>query len=79
MLKDYIPELAKIAAAIGASYVGGGVNFATVTAKFEPSSQMVSATVVADNMVMALLFAVYMFVPSMKFLGNILRHLIFKK
>ncbi|WP_375345880.1 DUF819 domain-containing protein [Priestia megaterium] len=67
LLKDYIPELAKIAAAIGASYVGGGVNFATVTAKFEPSSQMVSATVVADNMVMALLFAVYMFVPSMKF------------
>ncbi|MFS0902761.1 DUF819 domain-containing protein [Priestia aryabhattai] len=67
LLKDYIPELAKIAAAIGASYVGGGVNFATVTAKFEPSSQMVSATVVADNMVMALLFAVYMFIPSMKF------------
>ncbi|MBU3573000.1 DUF819 family protein [Priestia aryabhattai] len=67
LLKDYIPELAKIAAAIGASYVGGGVNFATVAAKFEPSSQMVSATVVADNMVMALLFAVYMFVPSMKF------------
>ena len=26
LLKDYIPELAKIAAAIGASYVGGGVN-----------------------------------------------------
>ncbi|WP_195694535.1 DUF819 domain-containing protein [Priestia megaterium] len=67
LLRDYIPELDKIAAAIGASYVGGGVNFASVTAKFQPSSDIVSATVVADNMVMAAIFALYMLIPSLPF------------
>jgi uncharacterized membrane protein len=68
LLKDHIPELAKLSAAIAASYVGGGVNFAAVTARFEPSSEMVSATVVADNMVMAAMFALFMLIPSLLFL-----------
>lgn len=67
LLKDHIPELAKLSAAIAASYVGGGVNFAAVTARFEPSSEMVSATVVADNMVMAAMFALFMLIPSLLF------------
>lgn len=67
LLKDYIPELAKIAGAVGASYIGGGVNFAAVTAYFEPSSEMLSATVVADNMVMAAIFSIYMLIPTVKF------------
>lgn len=67
LLKDHIPELAKLSAAIAASYVGGGVNFAAVTARFEPSSEMVSATVVADNMVMAAMFALFMLIPSLWF------------
>ncbi|MCY8230933.1 DUF819 domain-containing protein [Priestia endophytica] len=67
LLKDHIPELAKLSAAIAASYVGGGVNFAAVVARFEPSSEMVSATVVADNMVMAAMFALFMLIPSLVF------------
>lgn len=58
MLRGYIPELDKIGAVISASYTGGGVNFAAMTAKLEPSKDMTAATIVADNLMMACYFLI---------------------
>jgi uncharacterized membrane protein len=67
LLQDMIPELDKIGAMISASYIGGGVNFAAMAAKFETSGEMVSATVVADNLMMALYFFVLIAIPTIPF------------
>lgn len=67
LLKDHIPYLDKIGAMMSASYVGGGVNFAAMTAKFEAPEDMVSATIVADNLMMALFFVVLMTIPTINF------------
>lgn len=56
MLKDHIPELDKITGMISASYTGGGVNFAAMTARLEPSKDITAATIVADNLMMACYF-----------------------
>ena len=67
LLKDYIPLLYKISAMMTGSYIGGGVNFVAMSAKFETPGDLVSATVVADNMVMALYFLVLILIPTLKF------------
>lgn len=64
IFKDYIPELDKISGMIGASYIGGGVNFAAMTAKLEPTKDMVASTIVADNLIMALYFIVLLAISS---------------
>ncbi|MBS9436218.1 DUF819 domain-containing protein [Photorhabdus noenieputensis] len=52
ILKNYIPELDKISAMIAASYTGGGVNFAAMVAKLEPTQDITASTIVADNLMM---------------------------
>lgn len=67
LLREHIPYLDKIAAMMTASYTGGGVNFAAMAGKFETPGEMVSATIVADNLMMALFFVVLMAIPAMSF------------
>lgn len=74
VLRNYIPYLDKIGAMMSASYTGGGVNFAAMTAKFETPETMVSATVVADNLMMALYFIVLMIIPTMHFFRKRFSH-----
>ena len=57
-LRNYIPELDKVSGMISASYTGGGVNYAAMAAKLEPSQSINAATIVADNMMMACYFLV---------------------
>ncbi|MEI3605065.1 DUF819 family protein [Pseudogracilibacillus sp. SE30717A] len=74
LLKNHIPYLDKIGAMMSGSYIGGGVNFAAMAAKFEPPGEMVSATVVADNLLMALYFIVLMAIPSIQFFRKHFSH-----
>ncbi|MFD1850762.1 DUF819 domain-containing protein [Oceanobacillus bengalensis] len=67
LLKDIIPGLDKIAAMMTGSYIGGGVNFAAMSAKFEVPGEIVSATVVADNLLMAIYFLVLILIPTLSF------------
>ncbi len=67
LLKDHIPYLDKIGGMISASYVGGGVNFAAMAGKFEAPGDLVSATVVADNLMMAVYFVILMLIPTIGF------------
>lgn len=74
LLKDHIPYLDKIGAMMSASYVGGGVNFAAMAAKFAPPGEIVSATIVADNLLMAMYFVVLMIIPTMAFFRKRFAH-----
>ena len=64
-LNQWIPYLSKIGAMMNGSYIGGGVNFAALSSKFQTPGDMVSSTVVADNSVMALYFILLIAIPSM--------------
>ncbi|WP_100010241.1 DUF819 domain-containing protein [Lentibacillus sediminis] len=70
LLKDIIPSLDMIGAMMTGSYIGGGVNFAAMSAKFEVPGETVSSTVVADNMLMAIYFLVLILVPTLNFFRN---------
>src|SRR5699024_4833151 len=74
LLKDKIPFLDNIGAMISASYVGVGVNFASIAAKFVAPGEMVSAAVVADNLMMALYCVILMLIPSLTFFRKRFTH-----
>ncbi|MFC2946998.1 DUF819 family protein [Virgibacillus sediminis] len=67
LLKDVIPGLAEVAAIMTGSYIGGSVNLAALAARFETPGDIISSTVVADNMMMALYFLILMAIPALKF------------
>lgn len=66
-LHKFIPELSGIAGAFTGTYIGGSANFAALSAAFDVSGQMMSAAVVADNLLMVLYFFVLIAMPSMAF------------
>ena len=66
-LHRFIPELDRIGAMMTGSYIGGGVNFAALSAKFETSEGMISSTIVADNLMMAIYFFVLIAIPGIQF------------
>jgi uncharacterized membrane protein len=67
LLKQYIPELYKVAAMMAGSYIGGSVNFVAMADAFKTSAQTTSAAVISDNLLMALYFFVLIVIPSMNF------------
>lgn len=66
-LSKYIPDLTKVAAMMSGSYIGGGVNFAAMAGSFDVPGELVSAAVVADNLLMALYFFILIAIPSIAF------------
>ena len=73
LLRGHIPELDKITGMIAASYTGGGVNFAAMAAKLQPSDSMKAATIVADNLMMACYFLILIAVSSSALVRRIWR------
>lgn len=74
LLKDHVPELTKVAAMMSGSYIGGGVNFAAMAGSFDVPGELVSAAVVADNLLMALYFFVLITIPTMSFFRSKFKH-----
>lgn len=74
MLSKYIPELYKVAAMMTGTYIGGSVNFTAMADAFKVKSEVVSASVVADNLLMALYFFVLIALPSIHFFRKNYRH-----
>lgn len=56
------------------SYIGGGVNFVAMADAFDAPGELVSAAVVADNLLMALYFFVLIAIPSMAFFRKHFKH-----
>lgn len=67
LLKNYVPDLYKVAAMMAGSYIGGSVNFAAMADSFSAPGEMVSAAVVADNLLMALYFFALIAFAAMRF------------
>lgn len=68
VLREYIPELAGIAAMLTGSYIGGTVNLVAMAETFQVSSETVSATVVADNLLMTIYFFILILFSEWKLL-----------
>lgn len=73
-LRGAIPEINKIAGIMTASYMGGGVNFAAMSAVFRPDESLINATIVADNLTMAVYFFVLLAIPSIMFFKKNFSH-----
>lgn len=73
-LSDLVPNLGKVAAMMAGSYIGGSVNFAAMSGAFQVDSELISAAVVADNLLMALYFFVLIAIPTMKFFRRTYKH-----
>ncbi len=65
--------LAKVAAMMTGSYIGGGVNFAAMASQFDGGELTASATV-ADNLLMAIYFFVLIAFAGMKFFRSHFAH-----
>lgn len=68
LLRDYIPFLNNIIPMFVGTYIGGSVNFIAMSESYNVSSEIVSAALVADNMLMALYFFILSSLPSLKFI-----------
>jgi len=73
-IKNFVPDLYKVAAMICGSYIGGGVNFVAMSEAFGAAGEVVSATIVADNMVMAMYFFILMTIPTMAIFRKLYKH-----
>lgn len=58
LLQSSIEDLPKVAAMMTGSYIGGGVNFVALADVFKPHSTIISSTIVADNLNMAIYFLI---------------------
>jgi uncharacterized membrane protein len=67
LLKHAIPELDKMAGILTGSYIGGSVNLFAVANATHISQTMLSAEVIADNFVMAIVIFLLLWIPSSAF------------
>ncbi|MGL5315130.1 MAG: DUF819 domain-containing protein, partial [Peptostreptococcaceae bacterium] len=70
LLSAVIPYVAEIAGMMTGSYIGGGANFVAMTSAFDTPENITNATIVADNLVMAVYFFVTMSIPSIMFFNK---------
>jgi uncharacterized membrane protein len=69
-----IPEIKAISAMFAGTYIGGSVNLAAMKTAFTASSEITSAAVVADNLLMAIYFFVLAIIPGIKFFSEKYKH-----
>lgn len=70
LFSSVLPYISEIAGMMTGSYIGGGVNFIAMTSAYKTPENITNATIVADNLVMALYFFICMSIPSLKFFKN---------
>lgn len=70
LLSAVIPHVAEIAGMMTGSYIGGGANFVAMTSAFKTPENITNATIVADNLVMAVYFFISMSLSSVVLLKN---------
>ena len=63
-LSAKVPYLELITPAMTGSYIGGAVNFVALVSIFDPPSDLVNATIVADNGVMVVYFIFLIALPG---------------
>jgi uncharacterized membrane protein len=71
LLHDKVPYLQLITPAMTGSYIGGSVNFVALVSIFDPPRDLVNATIVADNGVMAIYFILLIALPGFAIMKKI--------
>ena len=74
VVKGMVPEAAKAAGIMSASYIGGMVNFLAVQESTHASSTLTTSLIVSDNLVMAGFFLVILWIVSSSFFLRRYRH-----
>lgn len=74
LLGGIIPELNSLAAIMTGSYIGGTVNFTALSESFPVAKDLIGATIVADNLLMAVYIFVLIAIPSFKFFRKHFTH-----
>ena len=74
LLRDSVNGIAYVAAMITGSYIGGGVNFTALADAFKVDGGLISATVVADNLNMALYFLILLGAAGSTFFRSHYKH-----
>jgi uncharacterized membrane protein len=62
-----LPHAAELAGIMTGSYIGGGVNFFALTAIFRPPEELTSSLLVADNVIMAMVFLLLISLTNFSF------------
>ena len=79
ILKNHIPGLYKAAAMMTGTYTGGSVNLVAMADAFDAGGELVSTSVVADNLLMAFYFFVLVAIPAINFFLKRYNHPIIDK
>lgn len=74
LLQSVIEDLPKVAAMMTGSYIGGGVNFVALADVFKPHSTIISSTIVADNLNMAIYFLILLAIVGNTFFRRHYQH-----
>ena len=74
ILGSAIDGLPKVAAMMTGSYIGGGVNFTALADAFKVSGTLVSSTIVADNLNMAIYFLILLAIAGNAFFRRVYTH-----
>lgn len=74
LLRTSIDGLPQVAAMMTGSYIGGGVNFTALADAFKVSGRLVSSTIVADNLNMALYFLILLGIAGNSFFRRFYPH-----
>lgn len=73
-LGKYVPELKAFAAMFAGTYTGGSVNFTAMADAFLTDKKLISAGVVADNLLMAIYFFVLIAIPGIVWFRTHYKH-----
>jgi uncharacterized membrane protein len=73
-LRNFLPDIDKLAGMVTGGYIGGGVNIFAIVSSIKVSQTQLSAYIVADNFVMALAFLVLLWIPSSDYFKARYRH-----
>jgi uncharacterized membrane protein len=71
VFRGSFPRLPEVSGIMTGSYIGGGVNFVAIQKSYEVSSELANPLLVADNFIMAGIFAVLFIIAGSRFF---LRH-----
>ena len=74
LLGSAIDGLPKVAAMMTGSYIGGGVNFTALADAFKVSGTLVSSTIVADNLNLAIYFLILLAIAGNAFFRRVYTH-----
>ncbi|EKU71250.1 DUF819 domain-containing protein [Selenomonas sp. F0473] len=74
LMDGAIDGLPKVAAMMTGSYIGGGVNFTALADAFKVGGTLVSSTIVADNLNMAIYFLILLGIAGNAFFRRVYTH-----